>query len=611
MATLQELEAAFIKADDAGNVDDARAFAAEIKRLRAKPTGAKVPSWLPQPTPEQEAAVSERLGVAPAFFGGMRTGAARGFDDELYAAGTAAMGLDTGLYGKALEEYRAAQKARKESSPFATAAGEVAGATIANPWGILGSAPTWGARIAQAAGIGGIEGAARAAGDTEEGSRLKNAGIGALVGIPLGAVAGGVLEAGRAGVNLAKNTLRSFTDAGRERILAEHLNEGVGAARQGDVARALMQAREIVPGSLPTAGEAVADIPEAAVIAAMQRDLARKNIEISKGGGSIAGAFKAREADQEAARRAAMQAMAGTDDDMTRALAARASGADYKAIGGDVVPTDDTLSSLMTRPSMQAGLEGAKKLAAEAGRALPDDPNAYTVDDMQTLKIALDDMLKNPERFGLGAAQAKAIGNTREQFISWLSEQSPAWQATRQEYARLSQPINRMDVARELGRRMTDPATGAERASRLKSAVENAPQTIKRATGAPRFTTMEQVDQNLARVTDALMKDVGRTGRFESLASGVEGMRPGDKFPRLPNILEPGVALTNRILSMGGQSSQEAIDALAAQLALNPQRMGTIMSQFPAPTRQKVIDALMRQMFLAPVAQESASQFAE
>ncbi len=38
MATLPELEAAFLKADDAGNAEDAQAFATEIKRLRAAPT---------------------------------------------------------------------------------------------------------------------------------------------------------------------------------------------------------------------------------------------------------------------------------------------------------------------------------------------------------------------------------------------------------------------------------------------------------------------------------------------------------------------------------------------------------------------------------------------
>ena len=37
MADLKDLEAAFVKADEAGNAEDAQAFATEIKRMRAQP----------------------------------------------------------------------------------------------------------------------------------------------------------------------------------------------------------------------------------------------------------------------------------------------------------------------------------------------------------------------------------------------------------------------------------------------------------------------------------------------------------------------------------------------------------------------------------------------
>lgn len=43
MATLDQLNAALIKADAAGNVEDAKAFASEIRRMRAEPTTIKAP----------------------------------------------------------------------------------------------------------------------------------------------------------------------------------------------------------------------------------------------------------------------------------------------------------------------------------------------------------------------------------------------------------------------------------------------------------------------------------------------------------------------------------------------------------------------------------------
>ena len=44
MADIKDLEAAFLKADTAGNVEDAQAFATEIKRLRAAPQSKPLPA---------------------------------------------------------------------------------------------------------------------------------------------------------------------------------------------------------------------------------------------------------------------------------------------------------------------------------------------------------------------------------------------------------------------------------------------------------------------------------------------------------------------------------------------------------------------------------------
>lgn len=50
MATLEQLEQALVKADAAGNADDARAFAAEIRKMRAAPVEQPVAPKLPDRT---------------------------------------------------------------------------------------------------------------------------------------------------------------------------------------------------------------------------------------------------------------------------------------------------------------------------------------------------------------------------------------------------------------------------------------------------------------------------------------------------------------------------------------------------------------------------------
>lgn len=51
--TREQLESAFIKADDAGNVEDAKAFADALRAMNAAPTPA--PQWNPENTPQQVA----------------------------------------------------------------------------------------------------------------------------------------------------------------------------------------------------------------------------------------------------------------------------------------------------------------------------------------------------------------------------------------------------------------------------------------------------------------------------------------------------------------------------------------------------------------------------
>lgn len=94
MATLEELSQALIKADAAGNADDARILAAEIQRMRSE-QAAPAPAQAPTPEPQQPAplpsAASEEamIGQPETTLGGLAASAARG-------AGPAALGAAAG-----------------------------------------------------------------------------------------------------------------------------------------------------------------------------------------------------------------------------------------------------------------------------------------------------------------------------------------------------------------------------------------------------------------------------------------------------------------------------------------------------------------------------------
>lgn len=119
----------------------------------------------------------------------------------------------------------------------------------------------------------------------------------------LGAALGGLLEGGiqsvTGGAKFISDLTRPMTEEGRKTLLRDFINKLAGPEKD-QVISSLRNAEELVAGSRPTAAEAVAEIPSATGIAAFQRQLAADQQL------GTAPLFAAREAEQEAARVAAL-----------------------------------------------------------------------------------------------------------------------------------------------------------------------------------------------------------------------------------------------------------------------------------------------------------------
>src|SRR3990167_8750140 len=111
MATLQQLEAAFIAADDAGNEEDARAFAQEIVRLRGQSNPAKQYQAGPVPKVTQPSFLNEMVQGPLQELG---QGATFGNLDEL-EGGIAA--LTGGNYGDTVAARRQASRQYRDENP--------------------------------------------------------------------------------------------------------------------------------------------------------------------------------------------------------------------------------------------------------------------------------------------------------------------------------------------------------------------------------------------------------------------------------------------------------------------------------------------------------------
>lgn len=203
MADIDTLSRALKRAHDAGDVNAARQFAAEIKRLRASPenyTGVQHPEFDGSHIPGYDPATGTVRKP-----GGMLTSALRG------AADTATFGygdeigsyLGSAITGEprenVLAEMRDMQRDSQETNPGSYLAGQIGGGIaqgVAAGPGILANAASLGGRVLGSAATGALMGGAYGSGSgTDAQSRFvegaKGAGIGGVAGAAFPLVAAG------------------------------------------------------------------------------------------------------------------------------------------------------------------------------------------------------------------------------------------------------------------------------------------------------------------------------------------------------------------------------------------------------------------------------------
>lgn len=435
----------------------------------------------------------------------------------------------------------------------------------------------------QAAAVGGGLGALQpVTGEGGELERLMNAGMGAAggaLGLGVGRGIGAAVRSGRA-------ALEPFFDKGQEAIIGRALTKASGG-ESGQVVQRLRDAAtpamgphqpglerqvmgEIVPGSLPTVGQAAQNPGIAA--------LERAAVAIDPVVGPV---HLERMNAQNAARRALVDRTADTLDSAVAAREAGAAGL-YDKAKQAVVFGDSALETLLSRPSMKKAWSRAQQLAAEQGDdvflkatpsrevsqrgadgiprivGVPGEKSEYSVKGLHYLKLAIDDMLDNPATSGIGGNELRAITGTKQDLLRWLEAKVPAYGEARTTYAQLSRPVNQAQTAAAIAQKAVDPKHDVMELGKLARALQDA--TAAKATGFQKATlegTFEpqQLGQMRAVLDDLRRADLAKTAR----------MAGSDTVQKLAysNLLdEVGVPTWLR-----GMKSMQATGTIAARLA--------------------------------------------
>jgi len=317
MATYEQVMTALRNADAAGNVEDARRLAqiaSQLKTTSQQPSRPRQTEYTAEQmapsSPEDVGFSGEAPSETQKVIGRTLLGIGKGIVNPALAVGQFVAPEKT---QDLLSRYK---EARTELGGEGLDVGEVIG-TFVNPLNRFlpaATAATKTGRAAQYAGQGAVLGAFTPVEDAQNlvTEKINQIGFGAVLG---GVLSSGI-DLGKGVLNIAKEFTKPLTTAGQKAILQERFIELVSKNPE-KITAALRNAPETVPGSKPTAAEAVANIPEATGLAAYQKAL---ETVPQKG---VSADFAVRDVAQQTARQQVLQKTGGTEEDILEAIANR------------------------------------------------------------------------------------------------------------------------------------------------------------------------------------------------------------------------------------------------------------------------------------------------
>lgn len=543
MATLDQLSSALVKADAAGNVDDARAFASEIRRMQA------------ETAPQASVTVS---GVD----NGMPVGRQRAWSDVPVEALTnvvpSAINMAGGVYqavSSPIETLKGMRDVAKgaiqkvlpepvadfinkfqndtEAKARAIAAADAFGGFYKDRYGseeaikkTMATDPVGFAGDLSTILSGGSTAAARVA------PGVSNAlATGAKFTNPMNAITPVVaapFKVGAKGVDYARKVLNPKANALIENV------EGKGP----EILNALRAQEQFVPGVVPTAGE-LAATTGSTLYPALQKSVTER----------ISSKALARENVAKEAIKAQLGTVAKGADELDAAAAARAAATDpmYDAVktAGNVVNPQNIASIKSFIDDTINKNPGNTELVTEFSKIsnlLEDSAGVLRTDAGQVASI-LDGL-----KATLAKQDNKFIKGQLATVKSQLVDAIPGYAAADAKFAEMSQPINKMQVGQYLEGKLIPALEGKAnlKAEAFATALKDAPKTIQRSTGIPRYQTLaEMFTPDELQVFEGITKELQRKSKFEEAAAA--GAKEGIS---LPVAKVDKVNLLNRVYSV-------------------------------------------------------------
>jgi hypothetical protein len=648
MADLAQVEAAFLKADAAGDTEAAGVLAEEVRRLRSEVAVPSKPTLLPEQIAEQKQRATKSMiraerGTARNILGDVVAGAgalggkildipSKMFDapwmrsEASIAQDTADKGSGAYLVGGLLD-------------PIAQAVGSGAFAAASRAPAIPKVAEATSTYLKNIA-AGGATGAGLSAaqgGDAAEGG-LFGAGITAALGSP--ALAKVVSNMSGAARNVGNSLWATLSKGGRASIGQKMVLDQLQPAEKDAVLK-ILSTKGVDVSELgqplttaQTLGQArigqQVKAPAGARVAALESEISKMpgGENLNAIAAAQQGASREMMGTLSGGRNAPIDPLIGMSADdiaLAKVKAARTATAQKLYPQGEV-SGDRALNEIMDRPAVTRALGIEERSAGNVPRAtqigkdtpaktvyqgvftdwqqtpykedMPEQFAKYSIKSLQNqyrlMEKEVNRLMKSPastdETLGYELREAKnALG-------AWLSEKSPEWAQANRIFAFQSVPANQMKVGTALSQKMEQSPEAFLKATEAIPAQER---LIRQATGRPNQQLSDMFNLGQMSKISGLRNASQITGEVQELQKLAKANLGDERAFQLPNLLNVWVAVANKLARETAKSTVDDVTREAAKVLADPALLRELLSKDAA--RRAAIARPMSTARMAPI----------
>ena len=396
----------------------------------------------------------------------------------------------------------------------------------------------------------------------------QQAGIGAMFG---GAIPGATGLAGK-GVQWVDEITKPMYKKGIGRDVKKFVTESAGDERE-----ALIQALQKAKGN-QTSGQAIAQASGPSNQAGGQFVRLEKDLAKTTQAGVP---LKERYAQQAASREKVINAIAGTEDDMAKAIASRqaATGPLYKRVEEstsrvNAQPVLSKIDDILEKNSNETSI--ATPLTSLRGKLVTESGVEANPQKLASLSKEIKSMMGKLTPGGQKEFNVSVLDDIKTVLDSQIGKAEKAYRVANKLYRRKSLPINRMAVGEQLRKGLVN-ASEAETPTAYLNAMREAPRTLKRATGFKRYNELGDVlspDQvsGANKVKDALVNQA-KAKRMATDSESIIASLPSEIEFSLPRLLSRPIVIANAALRAIGKDKSMEYKTLMADIMKDPKKL--------------------------------------